>query len=127
MLANMVRMGAGGKGLDGGYHVPRSPGEEQVADQRGEGRGQRDGAPEAEHVGRGASPARFMPAAEKRPSGTLLRKTAATRAIPMPPSIRLIPMTADSSMPSSSAPMAIAAVEPPCSSAEFLRLSPPPG
>jgi hypothetical protein len=57
---------------------------------------------------------------------TIERKTAATRAMPTPPpSIRLIPMAADSGMPSSNAPMAMAVANPPCVFPEFLRRSPP--
>src|SRR4028118_2141920 len=52
--------------------------------------------------------------------------TAAPGAIPSPPpSIRLIPIAADSGMPSSNAPMAMAVADPPCASPEFLRRSPP--
>src|SRR5215204_3263433 len=71
-------------------------------------------------------PACLIPEAEDRPSGTLERKTAATRAaLILPPSSRLIPIAADSGMPSMSAPMAMAVAESPCLPPEFLRRAPP--
>ena len=97
--------GAGREGLDEGHGLLRRPAEQRVAGHRRQGRGARRRAPHRPRIQPVDRPDALSPVVADIDSGMFDRNTAATMATPTPPPpSRLMPIAADSGMPSSRAP-----------------------